>query len=636
MMTQMSSDETYWEGALPAPVFPDFDVEKEIFVTMRDGVRLSTDVYLPRGAVGRLGTVLIKTPYDKDVGEGAIRMGWVDYFAQQGYAVVVQNERGLHLSEGSFDNYLHGASTDGSDTVDWIVRQPWSNGRVGTIGCSSSAEHQLPMAAGNNPGHVAMVPGAAGTAVGAVPGNHTRGAFYRGGIPMLANWVLWYGRHVPTERPILPADSTQEQRQRIRSFFAMSMRRGWRPDSPERLRHLPSQDVLRNAGGPMTPFDEYIRRTPSDPAWDDVEFIRDGDRPDVPGLHINSWHDLAAGETTRLFSYLQSIGAADQYLIMGGGPHCAIWQEFPFTLTKTRAKQMFSGMTTTEMEATPAPDMKDFTFGDLNLGDIRYRGVDHGYPKLYLAWFDKWLRGRDNDVTAMPRVQLYVMNQGWIGSESWPPRGVVPTTYHLAADPEAWRRNEAGGLSTAEPAGTHSDTFVYDPMNPTPTLGDELGFHAAKDQRPISIRRDVLVYSTPPLEQAVTVVGPVEVELHVSTSAADTDFIVRLVDVHPDGTAINLAHDGLRLRYRDGFDAVHLAEEGEVYRITLPDMVTGNRFLEGHRIRLEIASSNFPAYERNLNTGGANFDETEGIIARNTVHYGEVHRSRLILPVMPD
>ena len=172
-------------------------------------------------------------------------------------------------------------------------------------------------------------------------------------------------------------------------------------------------------------------------------------------------------------------------------------------------------------------------------------------------------------------------------------------------------------------------------MNPTPNLGGVLGFNAALDQRPISARRDVLVYSTPPLEQAITVAGPVEVTLDVSTSARDTDFIVRLVDVLPDGTAINLADDGFRLRYRDGFDRAQYAEEGEVYRITLPNMVTGNRFQEGHRIRLEISSSSFPAYERNLNTGGANFDEIEGVVARNAVHYGGSRASSVTLPVIP-
>ncbi|WP_432990852.1 CocE/NonD family hydrolase [Dactylosporangium sp. CA-233914] len=632
----MILDDAYWQGPLPQPLFDDFDIEREVMVPMRDGVRLSTDVYLPRGAEGPLPTVLVKTPYDKDDGEGSVRTKWVDYFARQGYAVVVQNERGFRFSEGVFVDYLAGAGTDGPDTVAWILEQPWSNGRVGTIGCSSSGEHQWPMASANAPGHVAMVPGASGTAVGDVPGNDTCGAFYKGGIPMLFNWANWYGRLAPTEKPVIPAGATQEERQRIRKYFQFSARKGWAPDTAEQLRHLPSKDVLSNAGAPVSPFDRYMTRTPADPAWNEVELIGEGDEPRVPALHINTWHDLAIGETTRLFSYLQSLDTPEQYLIIGGGPHCAIWQELPFELTKKIAKEMFAGFTTTEIDAMPAPDMRDFVFGDLKLGDVRYRGVDHGYPKLYLAWFDKWVRGTENGVADMPKVQLFVMHQGWISAESWPPPAAVPTTFHLVADPEAWRRNEAGGLSTDPSAEESEDSYVYDPMNPTPNLGGVLGFNAALDQRPISARRDVLVYSTPPLEQAITVAGPVEVTLDVSTSARDTDFIVRLVDVLPDGTAINLADDGFRLRYRAGFDQAQHAEEGQVYRITLPNMVTGNRFQEGHRIRLEISSSSFPAYERNLNTGGANFDEIEGVVARNAVHYGGSRASSVTLPVIPD
>lgn len=632
----MNLIEDYWQSPLPEAVFADFEVEKEVYVMMRDGVRLSTDVYLPIGDVSKLPTVLIKTPYDMDIGEGAVRTKWTEYFVRQGYAVVVQNDRGMRLSEGLFDNYLQGARTDGSDTVNWIAKQPWSNGRVGTIGCSSSGEHQWPMASSNNPRHVAMVPGASGTAVGSVPGNYTRGAFYRGGIPMLANWVLWYGIHAPTERPHLAASTSQAERQRIRKFFAMTNRRGWRPNTPELLRHLPSKDVLREAGGPLTPFDRYMTQTPADPAWEEVDFIRGNDRPRVPALHINSWHDIAVGETTRLFTYLDNLDTPDQFLIIGGGPHCSIWQELPYELTKKTAKEMFAGMTTTEIEATPAPDMKNFTFGDLELGDVRYRGVDHGFPKLYLAWFDKWVRGRDNGVSEMPKVQLFIMNQGWITADSWPLPQTTQVTYYLCDDPQAWKRNEAGGLTTSVPEGELIDRYVYDPLNPTPSIGGDLGFNAARDQRPISTRRDVLVYSTPPLERAITVAGPIEVTLNVSTSAKDTDFIVRLVDVYPDGKAINLADDGLRLRYRDGYENPEFADEGTVYQVTLSNMITGNRFLEGHRIRIEVSSSSFPVYERNLNTGGNNFDETDSVVALNSVHYGNVHASSLILPIVPD
>lgn len=631
----MHIDDAYWTGPLPAAVFEDFEVEKEIHVRMRDGVHLSTDLYLPTGAAGPLPTVLVKTPYDKDIGEGAVRTKWVDYFVRQGYAVVVQNERGFLFSEGRFIDYLAGARLDGSDTIDWIVAQPWSNGRVGTIGCSSSGEHQWPLAAGNNPAHAAMVPGASGTAVGSVPGNDTQGAFYRGGIPMLANWAHWYGLLAPSDKPLLPDGASQDERQRLRNYATFAARRTWRPITPENLRHLPSGDVLRHAGAPASPFDHYMTRTPADPAWAEVELVGTADKPRVPAIHINSWHDIAIGETTRLFAHLQTLDTPDQHLIIGGGPHCAIWQELPFELTKKSAKAMFAGLTTTEVDAMPAPDMRDFSFGDVHLGDVRYRGVDHGFPKLYLAWFDRFVRGTDTDVTDMAPVQLFVMNQGWIAAESWPPPAVVPTSYYLTDDADAWQRNEAGGLSTEAPARASSESWVYDPMNPTPSVGGDLGFHAALDQRAVSARRDVVVFSTPPLEDAVSVVGPIELELYVSTSAADTDFIVRLIDVHPDGTAINLADDGLRLRYRDGFESPALAEEGEVYRITLPNMVTGNRFCAGHRIRIEISSSSFPVYERNLNTGGANFDETEGVVARNTVHWGAGCASRVILPILP-
>ena len=481
-----------------------------------------------------------------------------------------------------------------------------------------------------------MVPGASGTAVGDVPGNDTRGAFYRGGIPKLANWAHWYGRLAVSERLQLPDGTTQAERRRLRKFFTMGARRGYNPNTPQQLWHLPSKDVLRDAGSPVSPFDTYMTRTPADPAWDTVELIGAGDHPRVPALHLNTWHDIAIGETTRLFAYLQGEGAPDQFLIIGGGPHCAVWQELPYRLTKTLAKEMVSGLSTSEIEAMPAPDMRAFAFGDLELGDVRYRGVDHGFPKLYLAWFDRWLRGLENGVTEMARVQLFVMHRGWVSGDAWPLPQVAPTTYYLTEDSEAWRRNEAGGLATRPSADAFSDTYVYDPLNPTPSLGTELGFNAAVDHRSVSARRDVLVYSTPVLERPVTVVGPIEVRLDVSTTARDTDFIVRLVDVHPDGKAINLADDGLRLRYRDGFASPKLAEDGAVYRITLPNMVTGNRFLEGHRIRLEISSCSFPAYERNLNTGGNNFDETEAVVARNAVHYGAGRASSVTLPVLPD
>ncbi|MFB6784723.1 CocE/NonD family hydrolase [Streptomyces sp. NPDC056352] len=626
----------FWMGPLPVARTTEWTSEKELYVEMRDGVRLSTDVHVPQGIDGPFPAVLVRTPYDKDVAEGIVRIRWVEFFLHQGYAVVVQNERGHFFSEGSFDDYLEGASTDGFDTVDWIIRQSWSNGKVGTIGCSSSAEHQWPMAAGNHPAHAAMIPGASGTAVGSIDGNDTRGQFYRGGIPMLLLWAMWYGKLAVTERPVLAQPSTQEARLRLRNFFSMSARRGYLSDIRQNLKHLPSQDVLRQSDGPRSPFDKYITWTPADPGWGKVEHIGAGAHPRVPALHTNTWHDIGAGETTRLFTYLQNLGVPDQHLIMGPGPHCLIWQDPPYAMTKADAKELMGALSPAEIQNMPAPDLSRLQFGDLEAGDARYRGVDHGYPKLFLAWFERWLKGADNDTSAMSKVQVYIMNRGWVHAEQWPLPTVVPTEYFLAPDPGARLRNQAGMLSNEAPKDERSDTYVYDPMDPTPSLGGGCcDFASAVDQRPVAARRDVLVYSTPVFKEAVTVVGPIEVKLFVSSSARDTDFIVRLVDVHPDGKAINLTDDGFRMRYRDGFDTKRLMEEGEIYEISLPNMVTGNCFLPGHRIRIEISSSCFPNYERNLNTGGNNYDETDPIVAENTVHYGAVHPSRIVLPLLP-
>ena len=619
-------NDEFWSGGLPAAKHKGSSCEKELFVEMRDGTRLSTDVLLPEGAVGPLPCLLVRTPYDKDKAEGIIRNKWSDFFLGQGYAVVVQNERGFYLSEGAFDDYLQGARTDGVDTIDWIVSQPWSNGKVGTLGCSSSAEHQWALAAGNHPAHAAMIPAASGTAVGDVPGNDTRGAFYRGGIPQLESWVGWFGRLGVTERLVLPAETTQEQRLRLRNFYALSMRSGFAPDTPERLRHLPSGMVLRQAEGPLAPFDKYITWTPADPRWEAVDHIGKDDRLRVPALHLNTWHDMAVGETVRLYEHLQERETPNQFLIIASGPHCLVWHEPPYVLTKATAKELV-GAWPGDVASMPAPDISSLTFGDLTVGDVRYRGVDHGYAKLFVAWFDHWLKDEANGVTSMPRVQLHVMNRGWIASDTWPPRETTRVPYYLG---------EEGALSKSEPTTDGADTYLYDPLDPTPSLGGGFGFAAAIDQRPISARRDVRLYSTPPLDAPVTVVGPVEVVLHVSSSAKDTDFIVRLVDVHPDGRAINLTDDGFRMRYRDGFCKKVLMKSGDVYEITLPNMVTGNCFLAGHRIRIEISSSSFPAYERNLNTGGNNYDESEPLTAENTIHRGPTHPSRVVLRVLPD
>jgi uncharacterized protein len=598
--------------------------QKEIFVPMRDGINLSTDVILPRANSGPFGTILIRTPYDKDNIEWKELGSWYQTFLDAGYAVVLQNERGRQFSEGSYKTYLAGADTDGYDSVAWIAKQPWSNGKVGAVGCSSSGEQQWPMANSKPPALAAMVPGASGTAIGGIPGNDTQGFAFRGGIPQFALGAAWYHDMATTERLVLPAGSSEEQRVRLRNSFSLMPKPWFYEEESDKmidldhektvnrlLAQLPAKDVLRRLGGAMTPFDDYITWAPKDARWQSVPLVREGFSTRTPTLFVNTWHDVGAGEMTRLFKLVQDQKTENQFLIMGSGPHCSF-------------------------AMSPDSKLADLKFGNLEVGDVRYHGENGGYDRLFLKWFDHFLMDKSNSVTAMSKVQLHIMGKGWIFGDRWPLETTRFTTYYLDSTSGPGMKPVAV-LSTSPPTGRPRDTFVYDPGSPVPTRGGSCcGDDVAVDQRDVEARADVLSYTTPALRMAVTVAGPVEVVLYVSSSAKDTDFTVKLVDVYPDGKAINLADDGFRVRYREGFDKKVLMDKGQVYEIRLTNMVTGNYFPIGHQIRLDVSSSNFPAYERNLNTGGNNFDETKWVIAENSVHHATKSPSHIILPIVPN
>lgn len=602
---------------------PDYTWEKEIFVEMRDGIRLSTDILLPGNAPEKLPTVLIRTPYHKDNTHWVFFGSWNEHFLKNGYAVVIQSERGRHFSEGYYEDYLEGAKDDGYDTAEWIADQPWSNGKIGTFGCSSSAEHQWAMAAARHPAHAAMLPLASGAAIGDIPGNDTQGAIYRGGIPQLGLWTWWYHDTATSERLLLPPNTDQAQRIRLRNTFSLQPMTYFyemenmtinpskeKNVSLETFRVLPSKDAIRQLGGALTPFDKYITWTPGDPRWDAVNQARAGHTQVTPAIHLNTWYDIGVGEMIRMFKYLQDRQTPGQYLVIGSSAHCRFLNE---------------------------ASMKDVKIGDLELGDARYRGNDNGYRELFTGFFNRHLKGEDNGIDQMPKVQLHVMHKGWITSDAWPLPSTSLVKYYLDSTGEAGSRMRSGVLSTSLPQGAHADVYEYDPMNPVPARGGGCcGDAMAVDQRDIEARADVLTYTTPELEDGVTVAGSIEVVLYVSSLARDTDFMVKLIDVYPDGKAINLNDDGFRMRYREGFDKKVLMQEGDVYEIRLTNMVTANHFQPGHRIRLQVSSSNFPNYERNLNTGGNNYDETEGVVAVNSLHHTADYPSHVILPILPD
>jgi putative CocE/NonD family hydrolase len=273
--------------------------------------------------------------------------------------------------------------------------------------------------------------------------------------------------------------------------------------------------------------------------------------------------------------------------------------------------------------------------GERELGDARL-----DFYGLYLRWFDHWLKGIENGVTRMPKAQIYVMGRNvWRAEQEWPLALTQYTKYYLHSDGRAQSRFGTGVLSIVAPKQESPDTFAYDPRTPVPTFGGMLsggsGATGSFDQSAVEMRQDVLVYTTPPLERGVEVTGPLQVVLYVSSSAKDTDFTGKLLDVYPDGRAFLLYEGVLRMRYREGLDRKVWMEPGGVYAISIDLESTSNYFAPGHRIRVDVSSSSFPRWDRNLNTGGDNYDETEGVVARNVVHHSARYPSHVLLPVIP-
>ena len=273
----------------------------------------------------------------------------------------------------------------------------------------------------------------------------------------------------------------------------------------------------------------------------------------------------------------------------------------------------------------------------MDFGDARL-----DYFRIYLDWFDHWLKGVDNGVTEMPKVQYYLMGANeWRTSDVWPVPGTQQVPLYLHSSGQANTRNGDGFLTAVAPFDEPPDSYVYDPGNPVPSLGGPICCTSAEgsvagafDQSEIELREDVLVYTTQPLGDGLEVTGELEAILYVSSSARDTDFTVKIVDVHPDGGAYNVQEGILRARYREGFDRWVFMNEGGVYEVRIDLHATAHYFKPGHRIRVEVSSSNFPRLDRNLNTGGNNYDESEWVVATNTIHHSRATPSRIVLPVV--
>ena len=583
-----------------------------IEIPMRDGVILSGRIYFPDLPKEDLPAILIRTPYFIPNSEWRWFPEEFAAFLSNGYVVLFNNERGRYWSEGEY-TFLAGAKNDGYDVIEWIVQQSWSNGKVGTWGCSSSAEHQLGLMTEDHPAHAAAIPIAPGSGIGQVNGLHPQGYFYRGGVFQMP-WVRWYYQYGFNEFPGFGDDLTREDKLRLSRFYNL-----WaeKPDVDwyRALRELPLNNLVNNLGGLHSDYSDFITRLPGDTAWHNTDFVNEGDTFGVPALWINSWYDVSFGPASmEIFNYAQehaagNEAATNQFMIISATDHCAQGRE-------TEA----------------------YYYGDRFLGDARF-----DYTDLYIKWFDHWLKGEDNGITTRPEIRLYTMGKhDWESFDAWPPENAEEMALYLYSDGNANTKFGDGYLSSEYPDKSQTDSFVSDPSNPVPSLGDnDWGMipenrSGSYDQAPNETRRDVLVYTTAILEKPVQVTGPVKVIVHLSADVKDTDLAAKLVDVYPDGRAFNVAESIQRVRYRNGYNQPELMKEGEVYKVEIGPLLTSNMFKEGHRIRLEIAGSNFPRFARNLNTGGNNFDEEKMRVAHIAIHHGPEYPSRMELSVIPE
>ncbi|MDR3703565.1 MAG: CocE/NonD family hydrolase [Candidatus Sulfopaludibacter sp.] len=526
-------------------------------VPMRDGVHLYANLFLP-AAGGRYSTILIRTPYGKGSDLNANWQAFVDH----GYAMLIQDVRGRYESEGSFDP-IGQESSDGDDTINWIARQSWSNGKVGMTGGSYVGIVQWKAALLNNPHLKCIFPVVSGY-------DDYRDRFYStGGAMKLGQRLEWMAENMKAP--------------------------GYHPDFSHFILHLPlrTSDVAAT-GWSSEMYREVMAHPAFDSFWRKVSVKEQLARIHVPVFAVGGWYDNYVESDLEAYAALRKSSGLNRILI---GP----W-----------------------------PHNMSVPFEGVNFGP----GAVVPVRSLQLEWFDQWLMGKDTPVLSSPPVRVFLMGDNrWLEDRAWPPERARVQSLYLGGE---------GALGNQPPRHAAGDRYVFDPNHPVPTRGGAVCCNpklfpwGPMDQRPVEQRGDVLVYTTAPLKHEVEAVGPVNVVLYAATSARDTDFTAKLVDVFPDGYARNLTDGILRLRYRNSLEKPELAQAGKVYRITVDTGVTANAFLKGHRIRLEISSSNFPRFDRNANTGAEAAGETYLMKAAQTIYHDREYPSRLELMVIPD
>ena len=556
----------------------DVTFEHNAGAKMGDGVTLRADIYRPK-ADGKFPVLLERTPYDKTNSDD---FGW--RAAARGYVVVVQDVRGRFASEGDWYTFKNEIN-DGFDTVEWASALPYSDGKVGMFGGSYVGATQF-LAAIAHPPHLA------GIAPNVTASNYHDGWTYQGGA-----FEQWFNESWSTGL---------SQNTLFRFAGKNSNAMNWKNVLP--LTDYPL-DALPDLKSLAPYFQDWLAHPSYDDYWKQISIEDHYSQIQVPVFTIAAWYDIFQGGSLRNYELLKTQAGSEaartgQKLLVEIGGHAGSGRKI----------------------------------GDVDFGPDAPYDLDG----QVLDWYDVIFKGKPAAPDTKP-VRIFVMGKNvWRSEDDWPLARARSTHYFLHSHAAANSASGDGSLDITAPASEAKDSFVYDPANPAPTTGgplccdsDHLG-PGPRDQRPVEDRKDVLIYSTPVLTRDIEVTGPVALDLYASTSAVDTDFTAKLVDVWPNGFAQNLTEGILRLRYRNSQESPELAKPGEIYHLKIDVWSTSNVFLAGHRLRLEISSSNSPRFDRNLNTGEDQAHATRMVRATNTIYHDRQHPSALILPVVPE
>jgi putative CocE/NonD family hydrolase len=557
--------------------------ERGVTVTMRDGVILRADIYRPKGD-GRFPVLLQRTPYNKS---GGVAFGL--QAAARGYVVIIQDVRGRYTSDGEWYTFKH-EPDDGYDTVEWAAALPYSNGKVGMWGGSYVGATQM-LAAIAHPPHLA------GICPVVTASNYHENWTYQGGA-----FEQWFNQS-------WTSGLAQDTLNRSVVNHTNALGGMWKlPLANYPLFNFSDESAPVSTASLAPYFLDWLAHPSYDQYWKQLSIEEHFGDITVPILHVAAWHDIFQGGSLRNYVGIKAHGGSEaarrgQHLFVTIGGHAGSGRKI----------------------------------GDVDFGPA---AAEFDEDEITLKWYDYLFKGTQNEFAGKP-VKIFVMGANqWREEDDWPLTRAQSTRYFLHSAKSANSLRGDGSLSTVPPRSETADHYVYDPSNPVPTVGGPLccdSNHLApgpRDQRAVEARDDVLIYTTPAFAQDTEVTGPVSLELFAKSSAVDTDFTAKLVDVAPDGFAQNLTEGIVRARYRDSREKADLINPGQVYKFTIDLWSTSNVFRKGHTLRLEISSSNFPRFDRNLNTGEDPAFARNYVSATNTVYHDAEHPSSLILPVV--